>query len=70
MRKHTVEIRYDLCRKLFDDKVAHRAIITCESHRVDLCDLHLLTHFERWACRLVPSELASSDETTETTSGD
>ena len=20
MRKHTVEIRYDLCRKLFDDK--------------------------------------------------
>jgi hypothetical protein len=32
------------------------AIVTCEVHSVDLCELHIGKHFDRAACRLVPTD--------------
>jgi hypothetical protein len=32
------------------------AIVTSEVHSVDLCELYIGKHFDRAACRLVPTE--------------
>ena len=57
MKQQRTEVICDECKG--DSRMGLRgrdALVTCEVHAVDLCELHMRSHFERATCRLVPVE--------------
>jgi hypothetical protein len=64
MRSQRVEVSCDECgnewgrvaRKLGQNPPSGQpAVVTCETHHVDLCQYHLVRHFVRESCVLVPA---------------
>jgi hypothetical protein len=52
MKRQSTEVVCDECR----EHSPLEAVIACEVHSVDLCEIHLRKHFNRQVCRLVPVE--------------
>jgi len=52
MKKQRAKVFCDVCKGEDGDD----AVVTCEVHSVDLCEVHMPKHFDRAACRLVPTD--------------
>jgi hypothetical protein len=52
MKRQSTEVVCDEC----GEHSPLEAIIACEVHSVDLCEIHVGKHFNRQVCRLVPLE--------------
>jgi len=50
MKRQRTEVVCDECK----GERGMDPVVTCEVHSMDLCAVHLRTHFDRAACRLVP----------------
>jgi hypothetical protein len=52
VKKQRTEVFCDLCK----GEDGEDAVVTCEVHSVDLCEVHIGKHFDPAACRLVPTD--------------
>lgn len=61
MRRKRIETFCDECHKI---KVSgeRAAVVSCETHQVDLCEFHMRKHFVRATCRLIPAGDNGSNE--------